>query len=274
MNSEILLETEISGLRFSVIAGRVSFRLERHTDDRDLPLRGPMDLHQHSFYELFYVPHDSITIETENETVVYNEKAVVIPPRYNHFIKTFGHGYCFTFAIEGDLSVPQLSDGISAFDISSESEFYIDRLAFLIENGRIGEEAEHLCALFFISLFKGAILNEEKESSASMKYRNYVSILDTYISKHFSEQIRIDDVANELHLCSKQVSRIINKEYGMPLSRVVHRRRLSVACMLLKSTSLPISQISETVGYEYENYFFRMFKDTYGMTPAEYRELA
>ena len=197
---------------------------------------------------------------------------MIIPPRYNHFIKTFGQGYCFTFAIEGEASVPLLSDGISAFDLTDASEFYMERLSSLIEQGRIGEEAVHLCALIFISLFEGAIFEEEKENSSSMKYRNYVSILDTYISRHFAEQIRIDDVANELHLCSKQVSRIIYKEYGTSLSKVVHRRRLSVACMLLKSTSMPISQISESVGYEYENYFFRMFKDTYGVTPAEYRE--
>ena len=271
MHSEILLETEINGFRISVIADRVSLRLENHSDP-SLSLRGPMDLHQHSFYELFYVPHDSITIVTEKDTLIYNEKAVIVPPRYNHFIKTFGQGYCFTFAIEGDMSASLPDDRISAFDITEGSDFYMERLALLIEQGRIGEEAVHLCALFFISLLEGAIFEGERENSASMKYRNYVSILDTYISRHYAEPIRIDDIANELHLCSKQVSRIIYKEYGMPLSKVVHRRRLSVACMLLKSTSLPISQISESVGYEYENYFFRMFKDIYGMTPAEYRE--
>ena len=273
MNREILLETEISGTKISVIADRISFRLEGHAD-ADSTVRGLMDLHQHSFYELFYVPHDSITIVTESETAIYNEKAVIIPPRYNHFIKTFGQGYCFTFAVEGESSMPLCTDRISAFDISSVSDFYMERLAALIECGRIGEEAVHLCALFFISLFEGAILGEEKDSTSNMKYRSYVSILDTYISKHYTEQIRIDDVANELHLCSKQVSRIIIKEYGMPLSKVVHRRRLSIACMLLKSTALSVSQISESVGYEYENYFFRMFKDVYGMTPAEYRERA
>lgn len=271
MNTEILLETEINGLKISVIADRFSFHLENHSALKP-SLRGPKDLHEHSFYELFYIPHDSITIVTETETVVYRDKAVIIPPRYNHFIKTFGQGYCFTFAIEGDASVPLISDRISAFELTETSNFYMERLSYLIEQGKIGEEAVHLCALTFISLFEGAIFEGEKESSASMKYRNYVSILDTYISRHYAEQIKIEDVANELHLCSKQVSRIINKEYGMPLSKVVHRRRLSVACMLLRSTALPISQISESVGYEYENYFFRIFKDTYGITPTEYRE--
>jgi hypothetical protein len=78
VNREILLETEISGTKISVIADRISFRLEGHAD-ADSTVRGLMDLHQHSFYELFYVPHDSITIVTESETAIYNEKAVIIP---------------------------------------------------------------------------------------------------------------------------------------------------------------------------------------------------
>ena len=42
--------------------------------------------------------------------------------------------------------------------------------------------------------------------------------------------------------------------------------------MLLKYTSMPISEISATVGYSHENYFFTMFRKEYGVTPKKYRE--
>ena len=279
--NEMLFETEISDIRLSIIADRPSYRISENSKTDKSSEALMEELHSHSFYELFFIPDDSMTIITEDKTEVYNRKAVIIPPRVNHCVESWAKsGYCLIFAIEkeykkdGEIyrSVEErLSREISAFEVDPDMAFYMEKLSELIASGKNGDEAKHVCALLFLSIFKAMELPTEKTSVASLKYRNYVNTVDQYISKHYSEQIRIDDLASELHLCSKQVSRIINKEYGMSLSQVVHSRRLSVACMLLKHTALNIGQIAESVGYEYENYFFRMFKDTYGVTPAEYR---
>ena len=55
---------------------------------------------------------------------------------------------------------------------------------------------------------------------------------------------------------------------------LVNRKRLAVACMLLKYTNLPISEISANVGYGHENYFFTLFRRTYGVSPRAYRKEA
>ena len=40
---------------------------------------------------------------------------------------------------------------------------------------------------------------------------------------------------------------------------------------MLRDSSYPISEISSYVGYIDNNYFVKVFKKQYGMTPTEYR---
>lgn len=280
MRKELLFETELFDMRLSIIVDKASFMLGDHTaDGRSEAMMG---LHSHSFYELFYLPDDSLTIATEEGIKHYEKKTVIIPPRYNHYVTEWSKkGYCFIFALERmarsegeayDSVRAVLNKGISALEVDDEAKFYMEKLAALVSEEKVGEESTHIAALLFLSFFNTLKHIERRVSASGVKYRNYVSTIDLYISLHYNEKIRIEDIANEVHLCTKQVSRIINKEYGTSLSRVVHSHRMSVACMLLKGTSLTVGQIAESVGYEYENYFFRTFRDTYGMTPVEYRE--
>ena len=280
MRRELLFEAELSDMRISLIVDKSSFLLGNHrADERPEAMMG---LHSHSFYELFYLPDDSLTMVTEGGIRHFERKTLIIPPRFNHYVTEWAKkGYCFIFALERkarsdgeayDRLREVLDKGITAVDVDTEISFYMERLAALVSEEDTGEEATHISALLFLSFFKTLRHIESRVSASGVKYRNYVSTIDLYISKHYNERIRIEDIANELHLCTKQVSRIINKEYGTSLSRVIHRHRMSVACMLLKGTPLTVAQIAESVGYEYENYFFRTFREAYGMTPAEYRE--
>ena len=48
--------------------------------------------------------------------------------------------------------------------------------------------------------------------------------------------------------------------------------RIRRACSLLKTTDWTVSQIAESLGYEYETYFYRLFKQYTGLSPREYRQ--
>ena len=281
MRNDMLFEADIWDIHISVIADKGSYRLSDHTG-KATSKEALMGFHRHSFYELFFAPEDSISIVTESGETTFENKAVIIPQDSAHYVSRWARtGYCLIFALERlqkkdsrmyENVIKLLDRGISSFEVDSEMNFYMERLSDIISGENDSDSAVHLTALLFMSFFRSLKEPDTRSTASSLKYRNYVNTLDQYISRHYAEQIRIDDIAAELHLCSKQVSRIINKEYGMSLSRFVHRHRMSIACMLLKNTSLSLSQISESVGYEYENYFFRTFKEMYGMTPTEYRE--
>jgi len=51
----------------------------------------------------------------------------------------------------------------------------------------------------------------------------------------------------------------------------VQHLRLSAAERLLKTTSLPVSEIARQVGYENVTFFYRIFERRRGCRPGEYR---
>ena len=48
--------------------------------------------------------------------------------------------------------------------------------------------------------------------------------------------------------------------------------RLAEAVNNLRQTSLPIEDIAHMVGYNNIGYFYKIFKENYGMTPADFRD--
>jgi AraC-like DNA-binding protein len=58
---------------------------------------------------------------------------------------------------------------------------------------------------------------------------------------------------------------------GVTLTDYINKTRLENSKMLLKSSDLPISVVALNVGYTDANYFVKLFKRMYGVTPSEYR---
>ena len=48
-------------------------------------------------------------------------------------------------------------------------------------------------------------------------------------------------------------------------------QKLSQAAYLLSKTNLSAESIFHSVGYENSSFFYRKFKEAYGMSPKEYR---
>lgn len=67
------------------------------------------------------------------------------------------------------------------------------------------------------------------------------------------------------------MSRMIKRLTGKTYTQLVQQKRLQMTALLLRETHLSIAEIGQTVGYENLSYFHRIFKNSYGVTPHEYR---
>ena len=74
------------------------------------------------------------------------------------------------------------------------------------------------------------------------------------------------------HFQKDYFNRLIKKNTGMTYSEYLQNIRLSEAQKLLLHTEMSISDIAEHVGYHNKGYFYKIFTQKYGMTPAEYRK--
>lgn len=92
-----------------------------------------------------------------------------------------------------------------------------------------------------------------------------------YIQMHYSD-ITMADLVEEFHLSESSIRRALRKTVQKNLVDFVREIRLQKACVLLVNTELQVNDIALTVGYQSDEYFYRLFHEKYGMTPLEYRK--
>lgn len=240
-------------------------------------------IHRHSDFELFILPGSTLTVHTLDSTLPFRDSIVIIPPSLDHFV-TFDDalcGYYLYFSIKKTPSAKELQNTelaqvlqqeITALPLTDDEIFYTQKINEAVKNRTRLETLPHLLTLFFFELFSKLLPKQEHTSQTQTKYGKYVNTVDLYISQHYTAPIRLADLARELYLCPKQVSRILKKAYGCSLPELINRHRLAAACMLLRYTELEIAEIALQVGYEHENYFYTLFRKAYGTTPGEYRK--
>lgn len=81
----------------------------------------------------------------------------------------------------------------------------------------------------------------------------------------------LSELAGLLHYDVSSMSREIKSKTGKNYTELVQEKRLSQACFLLKNTEMKVEEIAGKVGYENISFFFRLFKERYGISPKKYR---
>lgn len=92
-----------------------------------------------------------------------------------------------------------------------------------------------------------------------------------YITKHLQEPIGLKEISEHVHLTPAYFSTLFKEQMKLTLTEYVTRTRLQKAKELLRSTRLPIAEISELVGYQTQKYFNKLFREYEGMSPGQYR---
>jgi len=67
------------------------------------------------------------------------------------------------------------------------------------------------------------------------------------------------------------MSREIKKRFGRTYKELLLSKRMNQAGYMLSHSRIPVSDIVEAVGYDNASYFYRKFKEYYGVSPKEYR---
>jgi AraC-like DNA-binding protein len=79
--------------------------------------------------------------------------------------------------------------------------------------------------------------------------------------------------AEQLHLSPNYLSDLLKKETGKNGTEHIQYHVIELAKEKLLSTTVSASEIAYDLGFEYPQYFSKIFKKNTGMSPAEYRNL-
>lgn len=93
-----------------------------------------------------------------------------------------------------------------------------------------------------------------------------------YIKNHYMEDITLDDLAKMVYLSPTYLSYLFKKQLGITFKEYLINIRLKKSKELIETTDLSIGEISKMVGIEDQNYFSRLFKRKFGVSPLNYKK--
>lgn len=267
---------EICGIALKVFKTGQSLRLKNGLSSARDPgnLKG---IHSHFAYEVFFVTEGQLELVTDRDTTVYERKIVIIPPKLRHYSFSTAEGnFCLLFSPDKGEPANRLktilNQDIRTLELQEDGAFYIAQAARKLEEGTpaSGREARLLIELLFSRILH-AILPEERPADTTGTTSGHMNAIEQYINSHLSQKITLAAVADHVYLSTRQVSRIIAKEWGCSLVELVTEKKLARAQMLLKNTDMKISDIAAQVNVGTPNYFYTLFKSHCGMSPLQYR---
>lgn len=95
----------------------------------------------------------------------------------------------------------------------------------------------------------------------------------SYLQEHYSNPLlNLNDVADDLHISSAHLSRLLKEELGNSFIHVLTAIRIRHAMTLLDTTTYTINEVSQRVGYDNQHYFSTSFKKNIGLSPIQYRQ--
>jgi AraC-like DNA-binding protein len=80
-------------------------------------------------------------------------------------------------------------------------------------------------------------------------------------------------LAEQVHLSANYLSDLLKKETGKNAQEHIHFYLMEEAKNRLLNSPLSINEIAFSLGFEYPQYFTKLFKQKTGHTPQEYRQL-
>lgn len=112
---------------------------------------------------------------------------------------------------------------------------------------------------------------DRMETAETDKEQKLVMDVLSFLEEHYRDG-ELTELAKQLNYDFYWLSKEIKKQTGKTFTTLLQEKRLKQAAYLLRHTGKSIEDISLAVGYDNQSYFYRIFKEQYGMTPRKFRE--
>ena len=104
------------------------------------------------------------------------------------------------------------------------------------------------------------------------RYSASVRSCINYIDFHYMEPLSLEILAGRLAVNKNYLSARFHKEAGMTVTDYINRTRVQRSVEMLEKGGLSMQTVAERCGFTDANYFTRIFKKVYNVSPGEYRK--
>ena len=193
-----------------------------------------------------------ITFDLTDKYCTSEKKIPPVAPQY--FDKNNAH-------IE---DLPPFNEFIFVEDMEAERDTFTKMVS--IATSAEGEWRSYNSAHLKLILLKIA----ETKSETALPSR-MIESLDTYIRENCSEEISNTEIGAIFGYHPFYVSRVLKEKKGITLRQYIISYRLKAAKRMLEFTKKSIAEIAEETGFTDASYFTKTFRQSFEMTPKEWR---
>ena len=147
----------------------------------------------------------------------------------------------------------------------------------LLDTSKYFEEIKNIQSMNEIQPYMERIVKDLVEAMGKVKKLNTnenISKSIDFIAKNYEKDITLEEVAKAVSLSSFYFSKLFKQETGENFIDYLTHFRMGVAENLLKDKNSIVKNVSFSVGYNDPNYFSKLFKKYYGVSPSEFKESA
>ncbi|GKX65768.1 AraC family transcriptional regulator [Inconstantimicrobium mannanitabidum] len=126
--------------------------------------------------------------------------------------------------------------------------------------------------ILFSELLRIYNSQEKNKDNANLSKQTKLAIeISNYISSNY-ETISLASAAKHFHFTPNYFSNIVKKYTGQNFKDLILDERLKKSSYLLRNTNLTIEEVIEKVGISNIQFFYKKFKEHFGVTPHKYRK--
>lgn len=120
---------------------------------------------------------------------------------------------------------------------------------------------------FIAVLTKGKLLKKDENTAET-----YVSNAKNYIRINIHKRITVTEIARFLNIDRSHLTRIFKNICGISTQQFIISLKMEMASQSLKKSSMTIKEIANSVGYDNQMEFSKLFKKHFNITPTQWRE--
>ena len=242
-------------------------------------------MHAHSYYEMHIILEGESTFESQSKNLFPLKEGdfIIFPPNYKHRI-TYESDKFRKISISFNFSQKQTSEKnfyqvakkwlqIPTF-IKSNHQI-LNHCDTIIDN--IKNRPHDYTSIILLSMIQ-LIIESFRLSvgDAKIEYDEYIS--DTrikgateFIKENIDASLNVQDVANHVHLSTKQLVRLFKKETDTTPGEYIKSQK--IACIReMIANDMNIKDIMYAMGYTDYTSLIKFYKRYTGNTPSEYRK--
>lgn len=233
---------------------------------------------KHDIWELTYVDSGkmyNITGEdSKNKTEMKQGDIMVFIPNQTHMQYAEDNiSVCYvTISFEMNYADKQIFEN-KVFTADNDIKKLMEKIIEEKELNSFGSEDLTLCYLkeIIIKLIRQKNTDSVVNEMAKLrKNDDIVAYVEGYINANIENKITVAGIAKTIPLNASYLSTVYKKSTGKSLNSYIVNQKLIRAKEYIRAGRYTVSQVSEMLSFTNVQYFSKLFKTRFGITPSEY----